>query len=338
MSEHDKRMTVEAARSYEERYATLIGDDVRPVFHLSPYIGWMNDPNGFSFYDGCYHLFYQYHPYSTEWGPMHWGHAVSKDMLRWRHLPCAMAPDEEYDEAGCFSGSAIEMPDGRQLLMYTGVRKEHRAEDGMPQTRQAQCVAIGDGMTYVKYEGNPVIPDSVLPESWKHEHFRDPKVWYGKDGTYHCVVGAVDEGGDGYVLLFSSPDALNWSYVGELAHNGRRFGTMWECPDLFELDGKAVLLTSPQDMLVEQRERLGGGALYCIGELDHSKGALVEEGLRAIDYGVDFYAPQTLKTPDGRRVMVAWMQSWDTTRQGLPDKRAAYAFRSRGETLSVAHT
>lgn len=321
MSEQKRTYTVDKARSYEQRCATPIDDAARPLFHLSPYVGWMNDPNGFSYYEGAYHLFYQYHPYSTDWGPMHWGHAVSEDLLRWKHLPCALAPDSPFDNAGCFSGSAVEMSDGRQLLMYTGVVDDGWAEDGTHRSHQAQCVAFGDGRDYVKYEGNPVIPDSVLPESWKHEHFRDPKAWCAEDGTYRCVVGAVDENKDGYVLLFSSPDALTWSYEGELAHNGRRFGTMWECPDVFELDGKTVLLTSPQDMLVKERERLGGGALYCIGKIGEDGHSFVEDDLRAVDYGVDFYAPQTMCTPDGRRVMVAWMQSWDTTRQNYPDSR-----------------
>ena len=109
------------ARAYEEKYSVFIKDEDRPAFHLSPRIGWMNDPNGFSLYKGQYHLFYQYHPYSTQWGPMHWGHVVSSDMLRWTYLPAAIAPDQEYDQNGCFSGSALELDDGRQLLLYTGV-------------------------------------------------------------------------------------------------------------------------------------------------------------------------------------------------------------------------
>jgi beta-fructofuranosidase len=107
-------------REYEERGSALVTEEERPVFHFSPRTGWLNDPNGFSFYRGQYHLFYQYHPYSFYWGPMHWGHAVSDDMISWEYLPAAMAPDTEYDWAGCFSGTAITLPDGRQLLMYTG--------------------------------------------------------------------------------------------------------------------------------------------------------------------------------------------------------------------------
>ena len=112
------------ARQYEEKREKEIKETERPAFHLTPRIGWMNDPNGFSYFAGKYHMFYQYHPYSTKWGPMHWGHAVSDDLLHWENLPAALAPDTEYDKDGCFSGSAITREDGRHLLLYTGVVKE----------------------------------------------------------------------------------------------------------------------------------------------------------------------------------------------------------------------
>ena len=112
--------TLIEARKAEEIAEKQIREIDRPAFHLSTRAGWMNDPNGFSFYRGEYHLFYQYYPYDSHWGPMHWGHAVSKDMILWKYLPCALAPDTEYDGSGCFSGSALVMDDGRHLLMYTG--------------------------------------------------------------------------------------------------------------------------------------------------------------------------------------------------------------------------
>ena len=107
----------------------MIAKEERPAFHLSARTGWMNDPNGFSYYDGKYHMFYQYHPYDCHWGPMHWGHAVSSDLLHWEYFPAALAPDEVYDKDGCFSGSAVTLDDGRQLLMYTGVIKEHKKKE-----------------------------------------------------------------------------------------------------------------------------------------------------------------------------------------------------------------
>lgn len=108
---------LETAREFERKEAARIPAASRPAFHLSPVVGWMNDPNGFSYYGGRYHLFYQYHPYNTVWGPMHWGHAASADLLHWDYLPCALAPDTAADAAGCFSGSAIPLPDGELLLL-----------------------------------------------------------------------------------------------------------------------------------------------------------------------------------------------------------------------------
>ena len=143
------------ARRYEEERERLIPPQDRPAFHLSARVGWMNDPNGFSFHDGQYHLFYQYHPYDSHWGPMHWGHAVSKNLLNWRYLPAAMAPDMPYDREGCFSGSAVTLKDGRQVLMYTGVSEEI-GSDGAVRNIQTQNLAFGDGVDYVKFEGNPV--------------------------------------------------------------------------------------------------------------------------------------------------------------------------------------
>ena len=131
-------------REFEKSESAFIAKEDRPVFHLSPRIGWLNDPNGFSFYNGEYHLFYQYHPYSSYWGPMHWGHAVSKDLINWEYLPAAMAPDTDYDGAGCFSGTAITLPDGRQLLMYTGCGDSSRDPLGKGRWLQTQCVAVSE--------------------------------------------------------------------------------------------------------------------------------------------------------------------------------------------------
>lgn len=272
----------------------------------------MNDPNGFSYYNGEYHLFYQYHPYASYWGPMHWGHAVSKDLLHWRYLPAALAPDESYDKDGCFSGSAVEMDDGRHLLMYTGVVEEE-LPDGTKKGVQTQCVAIGDGVNYEKYEGNPVIDESQLPEGGDRFEFRDPRIWKAEDGTYRCVAGNCDGDRDGQILLYSSKDALHWNFEKILLRNHDRFGKMWECPDFFELDGKQVLLTSPQDMLPQGFEYHNGNGTVCfIGTYDEETDTFHEEHNQAIDYGIDFYAPQTVLTPDGRRIMIGWMQNWDT--------------------------
>ena len=175
------------AREYEKKHLAALDADVLPRYHVTGGVGWINDPNGFSLYRGEYHLFFQYNPYSTDWDAMHWGHVKTRDFIRWERLPAALAPDAEYDSYGCFSGSAIELPDGRHLLLYTGVRKEARA-DGMEEELQTQCVAIGDGVDYEKYEGNPVITAADLPKGGSARDFRDPKIWR-EDGRYYAVAG-----------------------------------------------------------------------------------------------------------------------------------------------------
>ena len=301
---------LERAREYETRKEKQIPELLRPLFHLTPRCGWMNDPNGFSYYNGMYHMFYQYYPYDTCWGPMHWGHAVSKDLVTWEHMPCAMAPDSESDCDGCFSGGAIETEDNKHLLIYTGVKKVTE-ENGDVREVQTQCVAIGDGTDYEKCELNPVITASSLPEGAGKYDFRDPKIWKEEDG-YHIVVGNKTIDKDGQILEYTSKNGIDWEFKKTLIKNNRRFGVMWECPDYFELNGKKVLLTSPQDMLPEGLEfHNGNGTLCLIGHLD-DEGRLVEENAQAIDYGIDFYATQTLETADGRRIMIGWLQNWDT--------------------------
>ena len=311
--------TLREARKYEEASAKRIPPDRRPSFHLSARTGWMNDPNGFSYYRGRYHLFYQYHPYDAHWGPMHWGHAVSDDLLHWEYLPAAIAPDEFYDMDGCFSGSAIEMPNGRHLLMYTGVVKEREKNGGVCEI-QTQCIAVGDGMDYEKYEKNPVLDEKDLPEGGSRFDFRDPRIFRKKDGTYGCLIGNRPADGSGQILLYISRDGFDWHYKKVLAANLDRFGKMWECPDFFILDGEAVLITSPQEMLPHGFEYHNGyGTLCLIGEYDEETDTFIEKHDQSIDYGIDFYAPQTVLTPDGRRVMIGWMQNWDTCAVRAPE-------------------
>ncbi|MDE7341235.1 MAG: glycoside hydrolase family 32 protein [Lachnospiraceae bacterium] len=312
--------TLRDARKYEEAMGNKIKKEQRPGFHLSARVGWMNDPNGFSFHNGEYHLFHQYYPYDSHWGSMHWAHVVSDDLLHWRYLPAALAPDAEYDRDGCFSGSAITLPDGRQLLLYTGVAKESQP-DGSMRDIQTQCIAVGDGTDYEKYPENPVIDRNLLPEDGSKYDFRDPKVWQKADGSYRCVVGNCTGEGDGRILLYSSRDCIHWKYEKILAANEKRFGRMWECPDFFMLDGKAVLLVSPQDMLPQGFEYHNGNGTLCLtGTYDEETDTFIEEKNQAIDYGIDFYAPQTVLAPDGRRIMIGWMQNWDTCNLHSPEQ------------------
>ena len=305
---------LQKARDFEEKYAPFVPEEERAHFHVTGAVAWINDPNGFSYYKGEYHLFFQYHPYSVQWGPMHWGHVKTKDFIRWERLPVALAPDTEQDRSGCYSGSAIELPDGRMLILYTGMQSS-RDESGQITEIQEQCVAIGDGVDFEKYNGNPVISAEDLPEGGSIHDFRDPKIWREPDGFYYCVIGNRTPDGSGAILMFKSEDALHWTYVTTLEKCCNEFGRMWECPDFFSLDGKQVLMTSPQEMMPMGLEfHAGFGTLCMIGDYDRASCKFSRENVSTIDYGLDFYAPQTMETPDGRRIMIAWMQNWSTTR------------------------
>ena len=312
---------LQKAREFEKRYLG-IPDRNTPGFHLTGGIGWINDPNGFSVFRGEYHLFFQYYPYDLKWGPMHWGHVKTSDFIRWERLPAAMAPDQEYDEGGCFSGSAVETPDGRHLLMYTGVRGARNA-DGIPESFQTQCIAVGNGIDYEKYAGNPVIRAEDVPEGGSVHDFRDPKIWY-EDGLYRAVMGNRPADGSGAVLLYESKDAVHWSYVTTVDASENKFGRMWECPDFFGLDGKTVLLVSPQDMMPDGLEfHPGNISLSLIGTWDPEEKRLKRENVHTIDYGTDFYAAQTVLSTDGRRIMIGWMQNWETSAARPPELRFA---------------
>jgi beta-fructofuranosidase len=321
------------ARNYEKEIVKDIPNELRPKFHMTPYVGWTNDPNGFSFYKGEYHLFYQSNPYDVVWDSMHWGHAVSKDLLHWEYLPCAIAPDQPYDYAGCFSGSAIALEDGRQLIMYTGVGKEG-GDHG--KDIQTQCIAVGDGCDYEKYSQNPVLDASCLPEGLSPNDFRDPKIWREEDGSFRCVIGARKPEKEGSILQFRSLDGFEWKVESVLVEKDGRFGLMWECPDFFELDGKKVLVCSPQEMLSEGLEYHNGyGTLCLIGCLDSEKKHFTYERNQTVDYGIDFYAPQTLEAPDGRRIMIGWMQNWATCDQSGCNMRKWFGQMSLPRELNI---
>ncbi|HJA93471.1 MAG TPA: glycoside hydrolase family 32 protein [Candidatus Eisenbergiella merdipullorum] len=317
------------AREYEKREAVLVPEEQRPAFHLSVPTGWMNDPNGFSFFQGWYHLFFQYNPYGTGWDAMHWGHARTQDLIRWEYLPAALAPDEDYDSFGVFSGSAIE-EDGKHVLLYTGVSEKEDA-DGKKEVRQVQCLAVGDGVDYEKIPENPVIDASLLPEGSSREDFRDPKLWK-EDGIFYAVAGSRAADGSGQIALFSSEDLKNWKFVTILDRSENRIGRMWECPDFFPAEMQAtgsqapeaqatqppeentrVLIISPQDVMAKWPElHNGNNALFLIGDYEKKNHVFRRHTVQSADYGLDYYAPQTVEAPDGRRILIAWMKSWDT--------------------------
>lgn len=292
----------------------------RPSLRLTPPTGWMNDPNGFIHSGGRYHLFYQHNPYAPRWGRMHWGHAVSDDLIRWEHLPVALGPDSFWDGAlGCFSGSAIERG-GELCLLYTGVSI----------LGQYQMLArSGDGVAFAKRR-RPVIGRRLLPPGGSGRAFRDPKL-FERDGAFYCVVGgdwkpeAPAAGGRSravrgtQVSLYRSDDLVEWRYVGPLLRGVLPDGGVFECPDYIRVDGKDVLIASPMHLPRNDEGEFENlhSTVYLPGALDLERGLFEPDDgpgvYRELDGGTDFYAAQTTTAPDGRALMVAWMQMWKRT-------------------------
>lgn len=299
--------SVEKANAFIEENKDKVVGKYRNQFHFMSPIGWINDPNGFIFFKGEYHLFYQYHPYSSEWGPMHWGHAKSKDLVTWDHLPVALAPDQPYDKDGCFSGTAIEK-DGKLYLMYTGLILGETESD----SRQVQCVAVStDGIHFEKITQNPVIDAQQLPENSKPEDFRDPKV-FEKNGEYYKLIASKTKDDRGQLLLYKSADLIKWNYASIFSEGTKEEGVMWECPDFFELDGKEALIISPIAYPKDgHRYHNTHTSLLLTGQVDWEQGVFHKETVREIDHSLDFYAPQTLEDDQGKRIVIAWMQMWN---------------------------
>lgn len=297
----------------------LTNSRYRLGYHVAAPSGWINDPNGFCYFDGYYHVFYQHYPYSAEWGPMHWGHARSKDLVHWESLPIALTPGDKEDEDGCFSGSAIEK-DGVLYLFYTG---HHYYGDGdKDHFWQNQNMAYStDGIHFTKYENNPIIAKE--PGDNTH-HFRDPKVWE-KDGVYYMILGSQGEDGLGRAIVYSSKDLLDWEYEGPISRaNGLKTeGFMWECPDFFNLDGKDILLLSPQGIDAQGKDYLNLFQTgYFIGDYDYKTVTFTRGEFHELDKGHDFYATQTTEAPDGRRIVIAWMDMWESL---LPEQEDGWA-------------
>jgi beta-fructofuranosidase len=202
----------------------------------------------------------------------------------------------------------MELEDGRHFIMYTGVKSSEEGKD-----HQTQCIAVGDGLNYVKYENNPVISAGDLPEGLSPYDFRDPKVFRDDDGKFYCIAAGKNEKGLGQLLLYGSSSGFDWHYENTFLENDGEFGSIWECPDFFLINETAVVLTSPIGMEEKGYEyHCGNGTLCQIGIYDRSSKRFIRKSAQAIDHGADFYAPQTLKAPDGRRIMIGWMQSWAT--------------------------
>jgi beta-fructofuranosidase len=300
--------------------AKLANDPMRPQFHLLPAKNWMNDPNGPIYFNGQYHMFFQYNPLAATWGDMSWNHAVSKDMLHWRHMPIAFEPTPNSpDSFGCFSGSAIAVGK-RVYAVYTGTRESTpelaTIRDGSDKIQESQCLAWSDDPSLVRWtkDATPVVPRP--PDGMNITGFRDPSAWK-QDDWYYMTVGSGMARVGGCVLLYRSRDLKAWEYLHPLTSgewNGKKTsnpcddGEMWECPEFFALDGGHVLIYSTL-----------GKVFWQSGNLDPKAMTFTPRKTGLLDLDA-FYAPKTQLDERGRRILWGW----------IPERRTDAEMRAAG--------
>lgn len=280
---------------------------MQKIHFKAPYC-WINDPNGFIWYKGWYHLFYQCFPYSAHWGRMHWGHAVSKDLVNWEEKGIALFPSKTDDRSGCFSGSAIEYKD-KMYIYYTGVNYTEEDPENInccindTFTAAQLMITSEDGMKFDNItDKKTVIPPIEDKKIGDKNHTRDPKVWRGKDAWYMVLGSTVDK--NGRLLFYKSSDLKTWQYLNYCEKDG--FGWMWECPDFFEIDGKGVTIFSPMGFF-NDRNGYDSVAVCMLSSFDENTGKMeLSENCQLFDYGIDLYAPQSTTDKDGNRVVIAW--------------------------------
>lgn len=295
----------EVATNLEQQF----DEPFRPQFHFSPAANWMNDPNGMVYLDGEYHLFYQYYPDSTVWGPMHWGHAISEDLVHWEHLPVALEPDEL---GWIFSGSAVYdennssglgTADNPPLVAIYTYHDPIGSEAGRIDFQtQGIAYSIDKGRSWTKYEDNPVLANPGIRD------FRDPKVsWIGDKWVMSLAV--KDK-----ISFYSSQDLINWTHESDFSPEWAAYGGVWECPDLFPLTSPAgeekwILLIS-----INPGGPNGGSATqYFVGDFDGTEFSTSDDEVKWLDYGADNYAGVTwsnVPESDGRKLFIGWMSNW----------------------------
>ncbi len=280
--------------------------------HVKAPKNWINDPNGFIWYKGEYHLFYQHFPFEPRWGTMHWGHAVSKDLVHWEHKDIALFPSKFDDQSGCFSGSAVEK-DGKLYLYYTGVRYLEKDPEDIHRCLNDQFVSAqllitsedGEHFDNIK-DKKTVIPPLENREIGCKTHTRDPKVWRGKDAWY-MMLGSRTEEGKGKLLFYRSEDLMNWSFVNDATKDGQ-WGWMWECPDFFEAGGEKVLAISPMDFVKDKGTDPNQTICMFVDFEEENCRMKIPDSYQFMDYGMETYAPQSNLDEEGRRVVFLWVR------------------------------
>lgn len=298
----------------KEIIADRFRESYRPQYHFTPPEKWMNDPNGLLFHNGTYHLFYQYYPEDIVWGPMHWGHATSNDLIKWEHKPIALYPDElglifsgsaVMDSANTSGLGGIENPPMVAIFTYHLMEGEKAGRKDF-QT-QGIAYSLDEGDSWTKYEGNPVIGNTDIKD------FRDPKVmWHEPSEQWIMTLVAGD-----HAKMYSSPNLIDWTHLSDFGKNNGSHGGVWECPDLFPLtiegsdETKWVLLIS----INPGAPNGGSGTQYFIGEFDGERFTTTQEETKWLDYGTDNYAGVTFNgLPDSERTFIGWMSNWNYAR------------------------
>ena len=277
----------------------FIDEKYRPLYHQTPRRGWMNDPNGMFYKDGVWHLFYQYNPYGSMWGNMHWGHSTSTDLVSWKDEGVALAPDAW---GTMFSGSCVVDENntagfghGTVIAMYTSSRPTPFGGDV-----QAQCLAYSTdgGKTFTKYEGNPVL-------TAEEKDFRDPNMFWNENINAWNLILAVGQ----EMRIYSSPNLKDWKEECRFGLGCGNHDGVWECPDLFKLNGKWVLVCN-----INPGGPFGGSATqYFVGDFDGHKFTCdsAPQVTKWMDWGKDHYATVSFwGAPEGRRTVLAWMSNW----------------------------
>lgn len=293
---------------------TAYQEPYRPQFHFTPQEKWMNDPNGLVYHKGVYHLFYQYYPEDIVWGPMHWGHATSEDLIHWEQKPIALYPDEH---GLIFSGSAVidhqnssgfgSAAHPPMVAIFTYHHMEAEKAGRLDYQTQGIAYSIDDGKTWNKYEHNPVIENPDIKD------FRDPKVFW-HEATSRWILALV--AGD-HARFYASSNLKDWELLSEFGQDLGAHGGVWECPDLFPLkvvgseEEKWVLLIS----INPGAPNGGSGTQYFIGDFDGNTFSTSQTSNLWIDYGMDNYAGVTYNnTPKEERIFIGWMSNWNYAR------------------------
>lgn len=284
-------------------------DKDRLNYHIMPTSGWVNDPNGLCQFKGVYHIYYQYSPFDVNGKLKLWGHITTEDFIKYQEHEPVLYPDFRYDQNGVYSGSAV-VRNGKINYFYTGNVKHLDGDyDYIMTGREQNLIACSseDGFNFSEKE--LIMTNTDFPSKLSL-HVRDPKV-YHKNGIDYMVIGARDDNSTGCILVLKGKDLKNWE-CHTVIYSDEKFGYMWECPDLFDLNGETVLVTCPQGVPEEgyiYKNVHQNGYFLVNGDLE-SKDVNLSE-FRLLDYGFDFYAPQSFEDESGRRILVGWM--------GIPD-------------------